>query len=298
MKAWWNVLRVYATTAAVVPVILGTVLAAGEVKLSWWVFILTLFCGILLQLGTNVINTYGDFKSGVDTKESVFRDDQLVTGQIKPKALKVYGIIIFAIVGIIGIYFVYLRGVPILILGIIGILFGYNYTAGIAYKYRGLGCLLVFFLMGVLMVVGAYYMQTGYFSWHVVWASLPISFLVSAIMFGNEFRDIDYDRKVGIKTLAIILGREGSRSMHLFMNVMPFLLAIILVVFRALPWPTLLVFALLPNLKRLLNLGAAVGGGNNTQADLLIPLGVKMHMQFGALQILGVILGNLWYVWF
>ena len=168
--------------------------------------ILTLIGGAAIQVGTNYTNTYGDYINGVDTVESNITQPQLVRGILAPDQMLKAGLGAFAFAATIGIYLVYLRGWPLLILGLLGILGGYGYTLGVAYKYKGLGTILVFFLMGPMMAWGAYYVQTGFHSWTPVLASLPIGFLISGLLHANDFRDIPSDEESGIKTLATILG--------------------------------------------------------------------------------------------
>ena len=80
---WWNALRPWTLHGAVVPVLIGGVVAYGDVgfdALSWVMFLLILIAGCLIQSASNLLNTYGDFKSGTDTVENETRSPELVTG--------------------------------------------------------------------------------------------------------------------------------------------------------------------------------------------------------------------------
>jgi hypothetical protein len=97
------------------------------------------------------------------------------------------------------------------VLGILGLVGGYGYTAPpLRYKYRALGVPLVFLLMGPLMVVGSYFAVTGAWSVEALILSVPVGLLVAAILHGNEWRDIGEDTRAGIVTLSSRLGRMGS----------------------------------------------------------------------------------------
>ena len=106
-----------------------------------------------------------------------------------------------------GLHMVTLRGWPLLLLGVIGVLGAWGYTGGqINYKNRGLGIVLVFFLMGALLIGGSYYVVMGSYHQHVFWISLPFSLLSSLLLLSNELRDYEDDMAEGIKTLTVRLG--------------------------------------------------------------------------------------------
>jgi 1,4-dihydroxy-2-naphthoate octaprenyltransferase len=60
------------------------------------------------------------------------------------------------------------------------------------------------------MVSGAYFVQMAAFNSQVVWVSIPFGIFVALVLFANNIRDIGFDGRVGIHTVATLLG--GSRS--------------------------------------------------------------------------------------
>jgi len=307
---WFQAARPWSLTASFIPVTLGAVLAAWhgqcqDGQFHWLIYLLTVVGGCSLHLGTNMINTYGDFIAGVDTKESSVTCPQLTHGILTPKAMWRAGVLFFVIAAMLGIYFVWLRGLPILIVGLIGIVFGYGYTAGMAYKFKGLGVPLVFILMGPLMVWGGYYMQTGDFTWASVitpgLASIPIGFLVSGILHGNDYRDMVHDKNAGITTTALMLGNNGSQVLQLLLAVLPLLSLPLLAAGGIIPWTAMLPWLLLPMVVQNVQAGieAKKCHQRNNQGDrekllLLELMGVKLHLSFGMLMIVGIIIGVLW----
>lgn len=290
-KIWFLTLRPWSFTAAAIPVTLGAVVAAYDGRIDWLLFILTLVGGILLQAGTNLANTYGDYVSGVDTVESS-SSRELVDKILEPKSVLKATYIIFALASLIGLYLIHLRGIVILILGVIGIIGGYTYTLGPSpYKYKGLGSILVFFLMGPLMSFGAYYVQTGLFRWAPILASLPIAFLVSAILHSNDLRDLYDDEEAGIKTLATTLGANNSFRLYHFLNVASYIASVILVLTGFIPWIGLLPLLLLPRLLQIAKNTQASWHGDNISLKLLELNAAQFHFMFGTLFILGLILG-------
>jgi len=291
IKEWFLALRPWSYTAALIPVSLGTVMALYHGDFNLFLFILALIGGILIQAGTNLTNTYGDYISGVDSSESARTCYQLVDNILKPKDMKIAGIIAFLLAAIIGLYLVYLRGFVILIIGLIGIAGGYTYTLGPSpYKYKGLGSIFVFFLMGPLMVIGAYYVQTGVFNWITVWISLPISFLVSGILHANDLRDINYDNKAGIKTLALILGYNKSFCLYHLLNISAFISLIILVGVRVLPITAIIPLLLIPKAVSMLKNTQNSWNGSKEYLIMLEAKAAQFHLQFGIMFIGGLLL--------
>ena len=117
----------------------------------------------------------------------------------------------FALAAAIGVWLTSSGAGRCVVLGLLGLVGGWGYTAPpLEYKFRALGLPLVFLLMGPLMVVGAYFAVTGEFDWAAVWVSVPVGLLVTAILHGNEWRDIGEDARAGSRTFSIRVGREGG----------------------------------------------------------------------------------------
>lgn len=208
--------RAFAFPASVVPVTAGAALALhyeGDVR--WALFPLALLGGVLMHAGTNLVSEYYDLRAGVDRPETYGSSRVLVEGLLPPRNVLIAGLVAFAAAGAIGGVLVWLRGLPILWLGLVGLAGGFFYTGRpIGYKYRALGDPLVFVLMGPLMVIGSYYVVTGAFGWTAVIVSLPIGCLVTAILCGNNLRDIRHDRQAKIRTLEGLLGLRGAKALY------------------------------------------------------------------------------------
>src|SRR5690349_2323086 len=66
-RAWMLAIRVPTLSAAVVPVLVGTAIAAREYRVSASIFVVTLCAALLIQIGTNLTNDLFDFQKGADT---------------------------------------------------------------------------------------------------------------------------------------------------------------------------------------------------------------------------------------
>lgn len=174
----------------------------------------------------------------------------------------------------------------ILWIGIVAVLVGFFYTAGpFALAYVGLGEVAVFIFMGPMIVIGAYYVQMQQLSLPVLLISLPIGFLVAAILHANNLRDLDNDRKVGKRTLATVLGRTGANIEYYVLIIGTYLSLLVVVVVGIAPWVTLITVLTIPTAFRLMRIVAA-----ETEPHALQPVlrqTAKLHMQFGMLLVMG-----------
>lgn len=289
-KIWLIAIRPWSFTATFIPVALGTALAWGEGFFDIGLFLLVLLGGICMQAGTNLINTYGDYIAGVDTVESATSCPQLVLGLLKPKNMKKAGIAAFSIASILGLVLTYICGWPIFVIGFIGIIAGYCYTAGLyPYKYSGLGSIFVFFLMGPLMVWPAYYVQAGKYSWIPILASLPMGFLVTGILHANDIRDFVHDQKAGIKTLALNIGFQKSMVLYYTLYMSAYLCLVVMILKNILPWTALLPLVLIPVVINMLRYASDAANGALDNLGLLEAKAAGFHFQFGLLLVMGVL---------
>jgi 1,4-dihydroxy-2-naphthoate octaprenyltransferase len=291
LKAWLIAMRPWSFTAAFVPVAVGTALAWSHGFFNPILFVITALGGIAVQAGTNLINTYGDYRSGVDTVASASTCPQLVTGAMQPEDMRRAGLFAFAFAAVIGLVLSWLCGWEILAVGFIGILSGYSYTAGpFLYKYKGLGSILVFFLMGPLMAWPAWFIQTGYHSWTPILTALPIACLVSAILNGNDVRDIAHDRAAGIITLVTEIGFDSGLYLQQLLYWGAFISLLALAALKIVPVLALLPFILLPVFRKNLHTIKKAATGNPQPLLQLEAMAAQFHFQFGILFAAGFIL--------
>ena len=85
MKKWLLATRPWSFTASVIPLTLGAALAWASDAAHAGLFLLTLLGGVAVQTGTNMLNTYGDYRSGVDTEASAHGESLILLGLISPK---------------------------------------------------------------------------------------------------------------------------------------------------------------------------------------------------------------------
>ncbi|MEE8390421.1 MAG: 1,4-dihydroxy-2-naphthoate octaprenyltransferase [Anaerolineae bacterium] len=217
-KSWVLGLRLSFLTASIIPIFLGAAIAwAHKGALDWGYFLLTLIAGLALHAGTNLINDYFDHLSGNDEMNREFvrpfsggsRVIQL--GLLTPLEVLMGSLLFFTLGSLTGLYLVWTRGLFILVLGAVALLSGVFYTRRpFNGASQGIGEAVVGLNFGILMVLGAYYVQVQDFSWAPVVAGIPLSLLIAAVLYVNEFPDYVADKAVGKRTLVVRLGRKRA----------------------------------------------------------------------------------------
>lgn len=210
-RMWWQLTRPHTLTAAFAPVFLGTMLALQVDKLNYLLFAAMLIASVLIQMATNMFNEYYDFKRGLDTEHSVGIGGTIVRNKVNPKTILNLALLLYGISVLLGIYICMQTSWWLALVGAIAMAIGYFYTGGpYPIAYTPLGELFSGVVMGMLLVLIAFYIQTGTVTAWAVLLSVPSTLLVAAIMMANNIRDLEGDKIGGRKTLAILVGRKNA----------------------------------------------------------------------------------------
>ncbi len=294
LGAAWEILRPFAYTASVIPVAAGGALAAVDGHFALVPFLAALAGGVLLHSGTNIVNEIYDVRQGIDTIVSPRASHALVKGRISERGAFVLASVAFVLAIGAGVYLLAVRGPAIVVLGMLGLVGGYGYTAPpLQYKYRALGVPLVFLLMGPLMVVGSYFAVAGSWSIVALILSVPVGLLVAAILHGNEWRDISEDTRAGIVTLSSRLGKEWAHYSYVALVLGAYITLGLAVAFALLPPATLVAILSLPFLAQVVR-SAELGATGQVRAIAMIDLQTaRLHLAFGGLLVAGILLSGI-----
>ena len=199
--------------AAVVPVVVGTACASGEVDVIWWRAAAALVVALALQVGTNYANDYSDGVRGTDSAERRVGPVRLVgSGLVEPGRVKRAALLAFAVAGLAGLALTAAVGPELVVVGAASILAGWFYTGGPRpYGYLGLGEAFVFTFFGVVATAGTAYVLEEELSGLALAASVPVGLLATALLVVNNLRDIPGDTLSGKQTLAVRLGDARTR---------------------------------------------------------------------------------------
>jgi 1,4-dihydroxy-2-naphthoate octaprenyltransferase len=203
-------------TPACVLLGLGTaVWTAGTVSIP--LAVLAFVGALCAHISVNAFNEYFDFKSGLDltTKRTPFSGGSGTLPENPAMAHLALRIawITFAATGLIGVYFLYIRGLCLLPIGLLGLLIIFIYTPWLT--HNALLCLIAPGLgFGPLMVMGTHFVLTGEYTRTAFIASLVPFFLVNNLLLLNQFPDVEADRGVGRKHFPIIVGTRASAFVY------------------------------------------------------------------------------------
>jgi 1,4-dihydroxy-2-naphthoate octaprenyltransferase len=101
------------------------------------------------------------------------------------------------------------------------------------------------------MVCGTYYSAVGHITWEVLLASIPYGLLCTAVLMGKHIDKAPFDDPLGIRTLPVRLGDAKSRVVTKGMMIAFYVLVVLCVAVRALPWPALFALLGIPTLIKI-----------------------------------------------
>jgi len=193
------------------------ILFAGFSPIFLLPFALVVLGLVFAHAASNLFNDYWDAKHGIDTSKDYFRPAYMphpsLSGMMSPQGLFSLGMV--HLVGMVAIaaYFVELRGPFVLVFAGLGVLFLVLYAGGpLPLKRIGLGEPAVFAVWGPLMVGGTFYVLSGTLPAWVLIASIPYAVSVTTVLFGKHIDKIEYDTKLGVRTVPVILGEAATKT--------------------------------------------------------------------------------------
>jgi 1,4-dihydroxy-2-naphthoate octaprenyltransferase len=175
------------------------------------------FAGVVsLHASVNVLNDYFDFRSGLDlaTTPTPFSGGSgvLPAKELTPNSVLYAGISFLGIGLAIGAYFIYRFAFNPVLIGIVTIaalsVVGYSPLI----SRWGTGELLAGLNFGPLLILGAYYVQTGRIDLEPILVGISLGILVGSILYINEFPDTDADNQTGRRQLVVRWGKIKAAS--------------------------------------------------------------------------------------
>jgi len=302
-QLWFRALRAPFLVASIIPVILGGVLAlvtirslpsmSAPIRFQADLFLLTLVGAVFVHLATNMLNDNFDYRSGDDLAvkhQNPFAGGGRVLpqGVLNVNAHLAVALGFLGLGSLIGLYLVTQVGLTLLWIGLVGVFVALFYVAPpVRLANWGVGELFVGLSFGPLVVMGTYYVQTQRLDWGPFFLSVAIGLLVAAILWINEFPDVDADLSVGKRTLMARLGYERSVDWYFYLVAGAYVFAGLGVITATVPWPVLITFLTLPIARK--NFAHLKAHARDPMA--LIPANagtVQLTLAFGILAIVGV----------
>jgi 1,4-dihydroxy-2-naphthoate octaprenyltransferase len=243
-RQWMAGTRPRTLPAAIVPVMIGSGVAAGYGGFSLWRGALGLVVALALQVGVNYANDYSDGIRDTDAIGERVGPMRLVgSGLAAPAHVRLAAFACFGLAGAAGLVLAAVTSWWLVPVGLCCVLGAWLYTGGPhPYGYMGLGEAAVFVFFGVVAVAGAAFIEMRHLSWLGLAASVPAGLLSCALLMVNNLRDIKSDPLSGKRTLAVRIGDARSRIVYTLFLLVPFVLAALLAIER--PYALLVLLAL------------------------------------------------------
>jgi len=296
---WLKAARAPFFTGSLAPILVGTALAfSGSGHLNWAYAVLALLALTCLHAGANLANDYYDHVSGNDEANVRYATPFtggsrfIQEGKAKPGEILLASLISLGLGGVTGVYLVWATGWPVLALGVVGAVTGFCYSAPpLKLGYRGLGEGFIMLDFGVLPVLGAYYVQTEAFTLPALVASLPVGFLMTNVLWINQFQDADADAAADKRNWVVRLGRRRSVAVHIALFALTYAAIAAGIIWRLLPGWSALAFLAVPIAVR----ASAVSAKRYDQLDRLTPANVATvgaHLVTSLLLAIGLVLSR------
>ena len=240
---WVIAVRPWSFPASAMPIIvtLAFLFYKGS-EINWLYGAWTLIGMLLFHMTGNVWSDYFDFRKKVDADDT-FGAKTLTTGMFKPEEIKrlAIGLLIVSVACGLGLFAV--TGLPLLWIGLAGVLCTLLYPV---LKFNALGDLDILLAFAFLPTLGTSYAVTGAIDWSVLWIALPVGLITDGILHSNNTRDVITDKRAGITTMAMGLGNRFSAWLYGFEVIFPFIWVGVCSIIGIMPLTTLAIFLTLP----------------------------------------------------
>ncbi len=264
-KLWIRALRAPFLVASLIPGLVG-VLAARQAGYPIDLRLVGLsFLGLaLIHLGTNMANDAWDYRSGNDLAVRHLNPFAgggrvLFRGVLNLRTHLVVAIAFLALGSVVGLYLVSIVGLPLLWLGLVGVVAAYFYVAPpLRLAHHGIGEILVGIAFGPVTVLGIYFVLARAFDPPAIVLSVSLGLLVAGILWINEVPDIPADGAVGKRTLVVRLGVEQATMTFAGIVLGAYIVLVLgILLFRLTPWALLALLALPLAVKPIIGLRKA-----------------------------------------
>lgn len=221
-KAWILAARPKTLSAALIPVVLASALAASQGKFSLTPAVLCVLFATFMQIAANFINDLFDFLKKTDRDDRLGPERACQQGWITPCAMR-WGIAAtLAVACACGLCLLPYGCWMLVGIGAACVVFAFLYTTLLS--YCGFGDVLVWVFFGFVPVAGTYYVEAGSFCREVWLLSAACGLLIDTLLVLNNYRDREQDRLSGKRTLVVVLGERFGSLFYLLQGVAAYVL--------------------------------------------------------------------------
>jgi 1,4-dihydroxy-2-naphthoate octaprenyltransferase len=297
MNTYIRALRLPFLTGSLLPVLQAGALSYIQGSFNGWNLLLILLGVGSLHSAANLINDYIDTPRSdkINPHPTPFSGgsrvilDQLLTARWVLGA----SVFFFALATAIGLYFIVTGRPYVALVGLLGLLAGLLYSVNpTQFMSRGLGEAAIFFAFGPLVTWGTYYVMTNQLTVPAFFLGFPLGFLITAIIWINEFPDYPADKEAGKRNLVVRLGLSSSRFIYILLMLLPFPFLLVLVGISAISAYSLIAWLALPLALKALS----ISWRHYAEPEKIVPaqaLTIQTHLALGLLMMVGLPLGRI-----
>ncbi|MDR0834634.1 MAG: prenyltransferase [Candidatus Symbiothrix sp.] len=228
IKFWVTNARPTSLPQSILPSVVAVCLAISAADFSWGLAILAVLGVALGHLGLNLFDDYFDYKK----KNSTYRDElvhegfrvrigkcpYLTSGQATLRHLLVACLVFCGVAVILGAIIWWFRGRFVVYVAALAAVLGIFYSGPpLRLSYHGFGELLIGLIFGPLNMIGTYYAACGQVDSTILLISVPVGLLVMNIVYVHSILDFIPDKKIGKRTLAVLLNNTTAMLVVLFL---------------------------------------------------------------------------------
>ncbi len=211
--------------ASLVPCLVGLATAsANGVVIQPLLALFTVLGAVLFHAAANVLNDYYDALNGTDdcntqrlypfTGGSRF----IQNGVLSREQTARFGFSLLFVGILLGLYLLQHSDRGLLLIGLVGTFIAWAYSAPpLSLNSRGFGEFCIAIAFGLLIIVGADYVQRDAFSTFPLLLAIPYGLLTSNLLYINQFPDREADEKAGKHHLVVRLGPQRGRWGYLLL---------------------------------------------------------------------------------
>lgn len=218
-KGFWQLADPKIWIASTIPMLVGGALAyahTGKVHIGW--FALALFGIYMIEIGKNAVNEFVDYLTGVDRfvtpdKRNPFSGGKktIIDGKLSVIETALIAFLTLAAAFVIGTAIAFFREPMVFWIGMAGGVMAVFYSLPpFKLNYNGLGEAAVGLTFGPLLVLGMYVMLTGSLNWSIALIGLPLGFLITNVLWINQYPDYEADLKGNKRNWLVRIGKVAG----------------------------------------------------------------------------------------
>lgn len=218
LKYWLYAARPKTLSAALIPVVCASALAAADSTFHWKPALFCCLFAALMQVAANFINDLYDFLKGTDREDRLGPDRACAQGWISPTEMKRGIAFTLTAACLAGLCLLPYGGMVLIGIGAACVLFAFLYTTLLS--YLGCGDILVWVFFGLVPVCGTYYVQALHLTPAVWWLAAGCGLVSDTLLVLNNYRDRHQDALSGKRTLVVVLGERFGSLLYLAQGIL------------------------------------------------------------------------------